>query len=72
MSLGQGATVQSVIQEIARCMVMTGGTESVTRVEKSTSLKEAVDYAFGWFQGKKCLFLIDDVWPTGGCYGVLG
>ncbi len=25
----------------------------------------------GWFQGKKCLFLIDDVWPTDGCYGAL-
>ncbi len=36
------------------------------------ALKEAVNYAFGWFQGKKCLFLIDDVWPTDGCYGVLG
>ncbi len=28
VSLGEGETVQSVIQEIARCMVMTGGKES--------------------------------------------
>ncbi len=56
MSLGQEATVQSVIQEIAQCMVMTGGTESVARVEKSTSLKEAVNYALDGFKVRSVCF----------------
>ncbi len=46
---------------------LTGATVSVTPVESSTSLREAVDYAFQWFQNKKCLFLIDDIWPTDAC-----
>ncbi len=48
-------------------MRLTGAIESVGPVESSTSLREAVDYAFRWFQNKKCLFLIDDLWPTEAC-----
>ncbi len=67
VSLGQTASVQTAIQEIARVMRLTGATKSVAPVETSTSLREAVDYAFRWFQNKKCLFLVDDLWPTKAC-----
>ncbi len=67
LGLGQAASVQTAIQEIARVMRLTGATVSVAPVESSTSLREAVDYAFQWFQNKKCLLLIDDLWPTEAC-----
>ncbi len=37
------------------------------KVEHSTSLKEAITHAIRWFQDKKYLFLIDDMWPTDDC-----
>ncbi len=64
MTLGQEATVQRAIQEIERAMAMTGATTEAEKVEKSTSLTGAVARAISWFQDKKCLFIIDDVWPT--------
>ncbi len=67
VSLGQAASVQTAIHEIARVMRLTGATVSVASVESSTSLREAVDYAFQWFQNRQCLFLIDDIWPTSAC-----
>ncbi len=63
VSLGQAVRVQTAIQEIARVMRVTGATESVAPVESSTSLREAVDYAFQYIQKKQYLFLIDDIWP---------
>ncbi len=66
MSLGQEATVEVAIQEIVRAMAATGATASIATVENSTTLREAVFHAIGWFQDKKCLLLIDDLWPTDG------
>ncbi len=63
ISLGQEATVQTAVQGIARAMTMTGASASVATVETSTSLSEAITHAIRWFQGKMCLFLIDDMWP---------
>ncbi len=67
LSLGQGATVQIAVGEIAKVMTMSGASASAARVETSTSLEEAIDHAKRWFQDKKCLFLIDDLWPTEDC-----
>ncbi len=64
IGLGQAATVQTAVQGIVRAMTMTGASASIARVKNSTSLKEAVTHAVRWFQDKKCLFLIDDMWPT--------
>ncbi len=64
ISLGQDATAQTAVKEIARAMTMTGASASIARVENSTSLNEAVTHAIKWFQDKRCLFLIDDMWPT--------
>ncbi len=67
ISLGQEATVQTVILGIARAMTMTGASASVARVENSTSLKEVVTHTTRWLQHKMCFFLIDDMWPTDDC-----
>ncbi len=45
-------------------MKATGGTASIARVENSTTLREAFSHAISWFQDMKCLFLVDDSWPT--------
>ncbi len=64
MSLGKGATVQTVIGEIASIMRATGANEIVHAVEKSSSVREAVCKADTWFRGRTSLFLVDDLWPT--------
>ncbi len=67
ISLGQEATVQTAVQGIASAMTTTGASASVAIVKNSTSLTEAIAHAIRWFQDKKCLFLIDDMWPTNDC-----
>ncbi len=64
IGLGQGATVEAAIQAIVQAMSMTGAIASAEKVNNSTSLKQAVTYAFTWFKDKECLFLVDDMWPT--------
>ncbi len=46
---------------------MSGASANAARVNNSASLEEAVGHAIRWFQGKKSLFLIDDLWPTEEC-----
>ncbi len=67
LSLGQAASAQTALQEIARVMRLTSANACAAPAENSTSLREAMDYAFWWFQRKQCLFLIDDMWPTDDC-----
>ena len=61
MSLGQDANVQKVMDEICRIMRITGAHVA----ESFISLRELIEEAAMWFSGKRCLFLVDDVWPTG-------
>ncbi len=49
MSLGKGATVQTVVGEIANIMRIAGANEIVHSVEKPSSVKEAVSKAETWF-----------------------
>ncbi len=67
MTLGQGATVENVIQEIMKILCMTGGKSVACDVGGSTSLQDAVDHAALWFEGKVSLFLVDDIWPVVDC-----
>ncbi len=71
MSLGKGATLQTVISEIANIMRVTGAGEIVDSVEKSSSVREAVNKAETWFRGRTSLFLVDDLWPTSESTGYL-
>lgn len=67
MALGADATVESVACEISRMMKFTGAKCSASAVRNQADLSEAVEDAAIWFQGRRNLFLIDDVWPTKGC-----
>ncbi len=40
------------------------GTHNCRNSERFHTLREAVDAAVLWFQGRVCLFLVDDLWPT--------
>ncbi len=64
MTFGRGATLQTAIREIAKTMTLTGARKRVQSVKGSISLREAVDYAVPWFEGKTCLYLLDDLWPA--------
>ncbi len=64
MTLGLGATTETVIGELVKIVAATGANILVETLQFSTSLPDAVDFAVTWFQGKTCLFLVDDVWPT--------
>ncbi len=67
MTLGQGATSESAIREVRKIMKATGATASIAAEECSDSLRDVVDDAVAWFNGKSCLFLVDDLWPTESC-----
>ncbi len=51
MTLGQGATIETVIGLLVEIVTLTGATILVERLQFSTSLREAVDYAVPWFRG---------------------
>ncbi len=53
------------MKEISKIMTATGARRPPFE-ENSISVREAVDCAVEWFEGKMCLFLVDDVWPTAG------
>ncbi len=67
MTLGQGATLETVLRELSNILAVTGAATIVATVKGSTTLREAVDAAVPWFQGRVCLFLVDDLWPTETC-----
>ncbi len=46
---------------------MTGAAAIAATVKGCSSLREAVDAAVPWFQGRVCLFLVDNLWPTKNC-----
>ncbi len=67
MTLGKGATVETVLREIARIVAVTGAKSIMSTVLSSASVREAVDYAVPWLTGRICLFLVGDIWPTENC-----
>ncbi len=67
MTLGQGATLETVVRELSNILAVTGAATIVATVKGSITLREAVDAAVPWFQGRVCLFLVDDLWPTKTC-----
>ncbi len=64
MTLGQSATVQSVIGELKKIVALTGGTKIGVKIGSCTGLRDAVDFAVPWFKNRVCLFLVDDIWPA--------
>lgn len=64
MSIGATATVEHVTGQLSKIMRVTGATESAASVLSSTFVADAVTKAAIWFQGKRILFVIDDIWPS--------
>lgn len=65
MSLGANATKHHIACELNRIMRATGAKEGVLKDESTASLASAVAEAALWFQSRRILFLIDDIWPRG-------
>ncbi len=64
MTLGQSATEQSVIGELKKIVVLTGGSKIGAVIGSCTARRDAVDFAVPWFEKRVCLFLVDDIWPV--------
>ncbi len=67
MTLGQGATLETVLDELLNILVVTGAATLVETVKAATTLRRAVDATVPWFQGRVCLLIVDDMWPTKAC-----
>lgn len=68
MTLGADACVKTITAGLAEIMKFTGVNESDEAVRNEFDVKNAVNGAALWFQGKCNLFLIDDIWRTSSCY----
>lgn len=64
MTLGADVSVNQITDRLARIMKFTGARGSVAAVQNEIDLETAVNEAALWFQGKRNLFLVDDVWST--------
>lgn len=64
MAIGPNATVEHIANQLNKIMRVTGSTVSAMEVAASRSLSDAVAKAAVWFQGKRILFLVDDLWPS--------
>ncbi len=67
MTLGQGANLHLVLRELSNILFVSGARTIAATVKGSTTLREAVDAVVLWCQGRVCLFLVDDLWPTKTC-----
>lgn len=61
LSVGASVTEVGITCELCKIMPLTGSVSQASVVAAATSLSEAVSHAAMWFQGKRILFLIDDV-----------
>ena len=63
--LGQDATKQGVIEQLARITRESGGERQARAVREESALDSAVSRVTEWFKGRTILLLIDDVWRDG-------
>lgn len=64
MSLGADASEGHVVQSLSKIMSVTGSMHIASEVQRMIQLPPAIEFAANWFQEKRVLFLIDDIWPT--------
>lgn len=60
--LGNDATEATVIKGVETIVDLTGNGRLAQRLRSLKSVEEATNKAAIWFKGRKCLFLIDDIW----------
>ncbi|PXF42698.1 Vegetative incompatibility protein HET-E-1 [Gracilariopsis chorda] len=66
IQLGNDSIISNIIAGIAECVEDTGGTQFCRRIREARTVGEASDKAREWFEGRKCLFLVDDIWEANG------
>lgn len=62
--LGEHASAARIIQDLSNIVESTGGARESRQVLQAFSLKDGVKIAAKWFNNKRVLIIIDDVWPT--------
>lgn len=66
MSLVAEAMKNDLICKLAHFVKCSGGSEQAHEIENEKDLKEVIHKVSEWFQGRTCLFLIDDIWCRNG------
>lgn len=67
VTLGAEVKEEHIVRELANITCVTGATSSANEVEETLEFRRAIRDAARWMQGKRILFLFDDVWPTALC-----
>lgn len=66
IQLGNDSQLYDVISGIAKCVDRTGGKRLSRTIRRLQTVQEAAEVAGEWFEGHRCLFLVDDVWEVNG------
>lgn len=66
MTLGAESGKAQLIQNIADFVGRSGGYKKSEQVRYENNLVKCINLAAQWFQGRICLFLVDDVWCKNG------
>jgi WD40 repeat protein len=64
MSLGQDAKPDDVVSQVASIVKASGGIKRDAEVLASATVSQAAREASSWFEGRRCLFICDDLWAT--------
>lgn len=64
ITLGERADVLHILQGISTVVESCGGEQLSKKIMNAGSVKQAVDLSTKWFEKKRVLFLLDDIWPT--------
>lgn len=66
IQLGNDSKLTDVITGIANSVERTGGKRLSRTIRVMETVEEASEKAGKWFEGRSCLFLVDDVWEVNG------
>lgn len=66
IQLGNDSHISHVISGIAKSVQRTGGERLACTIHALQIVEEALEIAGQWFEGQRCLFLVDDVWEVNG------
>lgn len=64
VQLGQNAQTTDLIMRIASIVRKSGGSHRAFQIRSHLRIKDAIDIACKWFNGKNCLFIFDDLWRS--------
>lgn len=64
ITLGEHASPGRIIQELSDIVITAGGASLSQQILQAQSLRAGVELFATWFNGRKVLFILDDLWPT--------